>query len=163
MDNWLVNVCVYTLTAYIETKSIVETQRRFRSEFNVEKHGQIPSRNTILNWFNKFNAAGSVMSSFTSSGSSVHTPANIERVRLAVQRSPTRSALQHAAALHLSNRTICRILREDLGLHPYKIQLAQELRQQDRDSRLHFATEFSAVLQENDNALNDLLTRHIFT
>jgi hypothetical protein len=110
---------VYTLAAYFETKSVVETQRLFRREFNVEKHDRIPSRNIIMNWFNKFNATGSVMSSFTGSGHSVRTTANIEIVWSAVKRSPTPSALRHAAALRLSNRNVRRILHEGLGFRPY--------------------------------------------
>ena len=33
-------------------------------------------------------------------------------------RSPTRSARKHAAALEISDRTVRRILHEELRLHP---------------------------------------------
>ncbi|KAJ4441354.1 hypothetical protein ANN_11209 [Periplaneta americana] len=45
-------------------------------------------------------------------GRYVRTPENIQRVRLAVQRSPSRSAVRHAAALRISDRTVRRILHK---------------------------------------------------
>lgn len=155
MDNWPVNFRVFAVTTYIETKSVTITQRRFRRMFNVARHGRIPSRNAILLWVRMFNRTGSVRSVFAGRPS-VRNEENIERVRIAVQRSPTRSAVRHAAALQLSDRTFRRILHKNLRFHPYKIQMAQQLKQQDNISRLHFANEFIAILNENGNVLNNL-------
>ena len=66
-------------------------------EFNVQRQGRIPSRNTIVSWFNMFKATGNLLP-FHGSGHYVHTPENIQTVRLAVQRSSLRSAVRHAAA-----------------------------------------------------------------
>ncbi|XP_066152055.1 uncharacterized protein [Euwallacea fornicatus] len=44
----------------------------------------------------------------------VRTPENIERVRQAIQRSPFRSARKHSTALRISDRTVRRILHEEL-------------------------------------------------
>lgn len=137
MDAWPVNVRIFVVSVYIESKSVVQTQRRFRREFNVQRHGRIPSRNTIVSWFNMFNARGTLQPSFHGSGRYVRTPENIQRVRLAVQRSPSRSAVRHAAALRISDRTVRRILHKDLKFHPYKIQVAQQLKPQARASRLN--------------------------
>ena len=94
----------------------------------------------------------------------VCTPENMQRVSLAVQWSLSRSAVQHAAALRISDRTARQILHKVLKFHPCKILVAQQLKPQDRSSRLHFAIEFGAILQENGNVLNNLCqTRHIFT
>ena len=76
-------------------------------------------------------------------------------MRLAAERSPSRSAVRHAAALRISDRTGRRILHKDLKFHPYKIQIAQELKSQDRASQINCSMEFGAILQESD-VLNNL-------
>ena len=58
--------------------------------------------------FNMFNATGNLQPSFHGSGRYVRIPENIQRVRLAVQRSPSRSAVRKAAALLISDRTLNR-------------------------------------------------------
>nr|CAH7745761.1 unnamed protein product [Callosobruchus chinensis] len=63
----------------------------------------------------------------TSRPRSVRTPENVAAVREAVKRSPRRSAVKHAAALRLSDRSVGRILHADLKFHPYKMVIVQEL------------------------------------
>ncbi|KAJ4433126.1 hypothetical protein ANN_15383 [Periplaneta americana] len=57
-------------------------------------------------------APGEEVTSLTIAGRYIRTPENIQRVRLAVQRSPSRSAVRHAAALRISDRTVRRILHK---------------------------------------------------
>ncbi|EFN79652.1 hypothetical protein EAI_17038, partial [Harpegnathos saltator] len=53
---------------------------------------------------------------------------NIVAVSESVQDNPRQSIPRRAQELGLSQTSTWRILRRDLGLHPYKIQLAQELK-----------------------------------
>ena len=75
----------------------------------------------------------------TQTGSGGHQPArtpdNVERVREAFIRSPRRSARKHAAALGMSDRTVRRILRQNLNFHPYKMVVTQELSERDINAR----------------------------
>jgi len=64
------------------------------------------------------------------------TPENIEAVRRSVLQSPRRSACKHASALGISNRSVRRILHQDLHFHPYKMVVVQELTQQDWINRV---------------------------
>ena len=52
---------------------------------------------------------------------SVRTEENIERVRVALTRSPQHSAMKHASELNISDTSLRRILHKDLSFHPYKI------------------------------------------
>ena len=61
---------------------------------------------------------------------SFRTPENIERVRQAFVRSPRRSAVRNANAFRMSDRTMCRILHEDLNFHPYKMVILQAINDQ---------------------------------
>lgn len=157
MENWPVNQRVFAVTTYIETKSVITVQRRFRAQFNIPRRGRIPSRNIILRWFNKWNNHGTVCDRFVGSLRTVRTPENIERVRQAVTGSPTRSANKHADVLHLSDRTLRRILHNDLNFHPYKIQIVHQLSPQDAPNRLTFCREFVRLLNEGANVINNLI------
>ncbi|GBO00070.1 hypothetical protein AVEN_246997-1 [Araneus ventricosus] len=65
----------------------------------------------------------------------VRTPENVAAVRDAVTQSPRRSARKQASALGLSQRSLRRILHEDLKFHPYKMMLVQEMKECDWPNR----------------------------
>jgi len=60
-------------------------------------------------------------------------------VRESVWENPRRSISRCSQELGLSATSTWRILRRDLGLHPYKIQLTQELKVNDHRQRRMFA------------------------
>ena len=49
--------------------------------------------------------------------------------------SPTRSARKHATALGISDRTVRRIIHEELRFHPYKMAVVQQLTERDFNAR----------------------------
>ena len=55
-----------------------------------------------------------------------------------VEESPNVSPTRRSRALGISVTSLWRILRNDLGLHPYKIKLKQELKQLDHLKRHMF-------------------------
>jgi len=62
---------------------------------------------------------------------SARTPQNIEAVRVSVLRNPRRSVRKLAAAVRLSRECVRRILHVDLKFHVYKLQIVQELKEND--------------------------------
>ena len=56
-------------------------------------------------------------------------------IKASVQQPPQRSARKHAAALRISATSVRRILHKELQMHPYKIMLAQELNENDSETR----------------------------
>jgi hypothetical protein len=73
---------VFVFKTYIETKSVITVQRHFHTQFNVERHGNIPDCNTVLRWAEAFRATESAMKRKPLGlPASVRTP---ERVRVAV-------------------------------------------------------------------------------
>ncbi|EFN80658.1 hypothetical protein EAI_10412, partial [Harpegnathos saltator] len=76
---------------------------------------------------------------------------NIAIVSESVQENPRQSILRRAQELGLSQTSTWRILRRDLGLYPYKIQLAQELNVNDHRQRRLFADWASEHLEEDPN------------
>ena len=61
----------------------------------------------------------------------VRTPQTIAAVQESVEEDANVSVRHRAQQLHLCRSTLWTILQKDLGLHPYKIQLVQELKPND--------------------------------
>ena len=110
------------------------------------------SRNTLLLWLSKWRQDGSVKSSKPQGRPfSVPAPDNVERVRDAMLRSPHRSAQRQAIALRLDEYSFRPILHKNLHYHPHKIQVAQELSERDKVSRLQFCNEFLDLAKNNSD------------
>jgi transposase len=116
MEQWTPEHRAFVVETFFKTgDSVTLTQRRFRVRFNVGRHGKVPSRNTILLWIANFRSTGSALKKKPPGGArTVRTPENVEIVRRAVLASPHRSAAKHAIALGISDRTVRRILNEEM-------------------------------------------------
>jgi len=68
-----------------------------------------------------------------------------------------RSARRQALTLRLNEFSICWILHKDLHYQPYKIQVAQELSERDKVSRLQFCNELYDFLKNINDIVNTLL------
>ena len=89
--------------------------------FNLRGHDPVPTRNTILLWVNNFRATGSALKRKSNDRPrSARTPENVAAVKASVQQSPRRSTFKRARALKLSERSLRRILHNDLQMHLYK-------------------------------------------
>lgn len=143
-------------TFFKNSDSYVKTQRLFKSHFNLGRNDGVPSRKTIANWVSLFRNTATTQKKTGGSNKTVRTPANIERVREAVTRSPRRSARKQSLALQLSNTTLRRILHQDLHFHPYKIQVVHELKQTDFNKRVAFCTNMLRLKNRLPN-FSDLL------
>ena len=112
-------------------RSIVATQRAFRARFIIPPRSSIPGRNSILSWIIAFHESGSIVKRRLGAVRTARTPENVERVIQSFLQSPRRSARKHAAALRLSDRTVRRILHNELQFHPYKLTVVHELTDRD--------------------------------
>lgn len=150
MDVWSAEHRAFIVETFLKNgESVVKTQRAFRLRFNVGRHGAVPTRNTILRWIQNFRLSSSASKKKPPGHvRSVRTPENIDRVRVAVTRSPHRSARRHAIALGLSNRSVRRILHLDLKFHAYKVMIVQQLNERDYVQRRAFAERMMEMLTD---------------
>jgi len=154
MELWGVRTCV-CCELFIRTRSITETQRGFRRERNRQ---EAPSPNAIRRWIRQWREEGSVKcKKQPGRPSSVRTADNIARVLASDSLSPKRSACNHAPAIRVSDKSVRRILRSDLSLHPFKLQVVHALSNRDREMRLQFCRQFVGILTENPDLPNKLL------
>ena len=102
---------------YENNRSVIATQRAFRTRFALRRNASVPDRKTILLWISNLRATGSTLKRKSPGRPrTVRTPENVEAVRAASQPSPRRSARKLAMALGISIRSLRRILHADLTL-----------------------------------------------
>ena len=157
MERWSAQQRAFVLETFFKNnESVIVTQRAFRRHFSVHRNDSVPSRNTILLWVANFREMASALKKIPPGKQrTVRTPENVERVRHAIRRSPRRSALKHASALQISDRSVRRILHLELDFHPYKLVVVQTLSAQDKRIRMHCCHGLVNIV--NDQVLNNLL------
>jgi hypothetical protein len=94
---------IKTVLFFTETGSVVITQRRVHAHFQTR---WAPSFKTIRKLYNQFNNDGSVLERKRRWSSSVRSPENIDDVRVALQRSPSKSTKKAAAQLGISRQSV---------------------------------------------------------
>jgi hypothetical protein len=112
--------------------SVTLTQRIFRWHFNIHRNDSVTSGNVLLLWVrNCRETASATKRKAPGREPSLRTPQNIERVRQDFVRNLRRSAGRNAIALRTSDRTLRRMLHEDLNFHPYKMVMVKAIKDQD--------------------------------
>ena len=128
MARWSVQQRIFCMELFVSSKSIVSVQREFRRKFgDGRQRGAAPSRKIIGQWLRQWRETGSVQVKARTRRNNVRSSENIQRVRIALERSPRRSVRRHSQLLNLSDRSVQRILHNDLHFHPYKLKIVQEL------------------------------------
>ncbi|XP_014479836.1 PREDICTED: uncharacterized protein LOC106747072 [Dinoponera quadriceps] len=89
---------------YLNCESYVGAQRAFRRHFNLLSRAPVPDRKTIKNWIENLETTGQTTKKRGGTARTIRTPENVEAVRVAIARSPRRSARRHSIALFLPTR-----------------------------------------------------------
>ena len=107
---------------YFENQSSIRaTYRRLRDFYGAHNR---PSEQTIRRTVDRFRTTYSLHDAITPTRRrNVRTEENIAAVNESVEEDPNVSIRRRSQELGLCPSTTWKILRKDLGLHPYKIQL----------------------------------------
>lgn len=133
-------------------------RRTFRALREIHGPNNRPTEATIRRIVSKFEATGSVENLPTPRRRrSARSLENIAAVRENVQETPKLSILRRSQELGLSPSSVWRILHLDLKLHPYKIQLTQELKPNDHLMRRRFANWALENLEANPNFAQNII------
>ncbi|KAH0999071.1 hypothetical protein HUJ05_003320 [Dendroctonus ponderosae] len=123
----------------------------------VGRHNQ-PTEQTISNTVEKFEETGSVTDIVRPlHHRNIRSAENIAVVAQSVEEHPNSSIPRRAQHLGLSYGSLWRILQLGLKLHPYKVQLTQELKPQDNRQRRTYA---NWVIEQQ--AVDDNFSNRIF-
>ncbi|RVE40724.1 hypothetical protein evm_014625 [Chilo suppressalis] len=139
---------------YENSRSYVVVRRLFCSEYGVRQIREAPSANLIKIWIKRFEETGSTFKPHAKGRPRTsRTEDNIESVKQSVREYHTMSTRKRSSVLNISRRSLQRILNLDLKLHPYKLQLTQELKDSDFIARLTFANEMLNRFSNFENIL----------
>ena len=133
---------------FIETKSDVQTQRRYGTKYGKNP----PSRSSIRRWHKKFMETGSVLDAVRTGRPRISVE-NIESVRQAFSRSPMKSIRTAARQLELPPTTVHKVLHKKLRLYAYKVQMLQRLQPNDKPKRKEFADNMLHRISEDEEFL----------
>ena len=141
----------FCIETYISHKSYHFTRRQFLKKFGFD-HRQLekaPSKTLISKWVRKFQSGQLERRRGSGAQLSARTEDNIRNAESSVLESPKRSIRHRGQALGISRSSLHRILKEDLRLHPYRLQLCQKLTIYDQKKRVKMAkwlTQHPAVM-----------------
>ena len=135
-------------------QSPTEVQRRFHATYGPHYE---PTRRTIYAIHAKFMETGSVNDQPRSGRPrSGRSEENQEVVETTFVQDQTKYIRRASLELNISRATIHRLLRKDIGMHPYKLQIVQSLEPQDYDSRLEMCETLIHRYEEDPNILEQM-------
>ena len=129
MDQWIKQQHVLaTKMSYKNGNSLTAAQRKFQCLCKLRCDGAVPSKHMIKCWIDNFEETEPALKKSTERPSA-RTPQNIDIVNNSILRRPHCSICMQAAAVEMSQESVCQILDLDLKFHPYKLQVVQQLRE----------------------------------
>ena len=163
MGQFSVQQRAFCVGHYMSSSSPSMTIRKFRSRYG--KNVSTPSRQSILTWVEKFRHLGSLENqnvksrkrpSHSGRPRTARTQLNFNRVQESVEECHETSARRRSLQLGLSLSSTLRILKSDLNLTPYHIQVKQKLRDVDKTQRVTMCQWFMERHEGNEDFLDDV-------
>ena len=150
---WSIERKAFCLTLCLETKSLKTVQARYRRRFNFNN---FPHKFQITRWVKKFKDTGTLIKSTKKGQKSTsdrklraRSLENVDAVRDSVGRNPKKSLRRRSKKLGLSRLSVHRILKNDLQLYPYRLQIKQTLTQNNMAKRVEMCQWFKSKIEEN--------------
>ena len=138
MDKYTIEQGVQIIKIYYQNNESVRKIFRALREFYGRKNR--PAESTIRRLVNKFESSGTVTDMIVLvRRRNARSEGNIAAVNESVHENSNLSVPRRSQELGISQTSTWRTLRKDLILHPYKIQLTQELKPNDHSFRRRFA------------------------
>ena len=141
---------------YLETKSVVLTQRKFKRNFSART---APTRKTILRITEKFIAHGTLKNQYKGTCGpklTIYTTKTIKKLDDIVHQTPKISVRRLAQRPHVSRTTTHRLLKNTLCLTPYKISVHHSLTEVDCEERIAFCQWLKQKCDLFDDFLNNI-------
>ncbi|PNF33357.1 hypothetical protein B7P43_G05685, partial [Cryptotermes secundus] len=116
---------------------------------------EAPHENNIRRWYRQSVDSGCLCKG-KSSGRPRVPHADVKRVRETYQRNPRESLRRGSRELQMPTTMLWRVLRKRVMMKPYKLQLLQALKPQEKVARTHFAEDIKEKM-EDDGFLEHLV------
>ena len=157
---WTGEENIFCITTYLETKSFRTVQAKFRRKFNYNNY---PQKSQIYHLVHKFQATGlvnnlnkKVENPRSGRKLTARCPDYVDVVRDSVGRYQKKSLWRRFQELSLSHVSLQRILKKDLKLYLYRIQIKHELTSADMKRRSVMCWLFENNIEEDPDFLDDI-------
>jgi hypothetical protein len=151
----------FCVLEYHTSRSVVTVQRAFRAKYAKDP----PTDKTIRAWYKQFTETGCLCKQ-KSSGPPLSAEDDVERVRAIFLHSPKKSTGTAAKELSMSIPTMWRVLRKRFVFKPYRVQVVQQLSDEDHSRRLNFCLQLQDLMSSDYHFLetvqfSDKATFHV--
>ena len=121
-----------------EMQSPTAVRRRYRTHYAIKNGRDLPTRKILQLWYSKFLETDQ-MSSNTKRGRKPVDNEVVERLKEIFRDDPGTSINLASQQVPISVGSVHKIVRKQLKLYPYKIQVMQALKPEDYEKRQQFA------------------------
>ena len=161
--SWTIEQRTFCVERHNHHGSIKTLHAEFREKFDCNK---TPHHSVILRWLKNFKLYGSVRNQNAKSNYKLthsgrpkkRTAEAVELVQNSVGQSPKRSVRKRAQSLGLGSTTCWRILKHDLHLKSYRIQMHQVLSTSDKEARMQMSLKIIEKSARSPNFVQCLWT-----
>lgn len=129
---------------FAKSESLIVVQRAFRTKFGIEP----PTRKGIRRWFKQFQQTESLLKG-KSAGRPRVSDDDVGRIEESFVCSPGKSTNRASRELGIPQTTVWKVLRRRLLYKPYRLQLVQALKPNDKDKRLEFCGYVLQMMQDD--------------
>lgn len=157
MDKYSTQDHIKLVAFYYECgRNITLTLRKWSSEY---KNRPKPNPDTVRKLIARFEQTGSVLANNENRGSPVRvkTPDNLQAIENLVQKDKNLSIRQLALRLGISVGSTWSIMREDLGIYPYKTQIRHEIPPSAIEKRYNFAAEMLELIDNKTLKIKNII------
>jgi arsenate reductase-like glutaredoxin family protein len=140
---WEKSFCVLE---YHTSKCVVTVQRAFRAKYAKDP----PTDKTIRAWYKQFTET-ECLCKHKSSRRPLTAEGDVEWDRAIFLHSPKKSTGTAATELSISKTTVWRVLRKRLVFKPYRIQMVQQLSDEDHRRRLDLRLQLQDLMSSDDH------------
>jgi len=138
----------FCMLEYRMSKSVVTVHCAFHAKYVKDP----PTDKTICAWYKQFTETGCLCKR-KSSGCPLTAEDDVEWVRASFLHSPKKSTGTAAKGLSMSKTTVWRVLHKRLVFKPYRIQMVQQLSDEDHRRRLDFCLQLQDFMISDDHFL----------
>ena len=134
-----------------DTGSPTIVRRKFHKKYG--KNSTPPSRRVILIWYKNFKETGH-MQSDAKRGRKPVCDSTVNAVNELFSNNPNTSVRQAAQSVPVRKSSVHRIVKNNLKLYPYKIQIVQAIKPGDYEKREQFARTLLTNVEQDPAYLN---------
>ena len=134
----------FCVLEFAKTESWTVVLHAFRRKFGKEP----PERKSIVRWHGKF-ITDRCWCPAKRTGRPSTSEDVIEQVQTAFQQSPHKSIRRASRELQCPTTTVWHVLRRRLHMTPYKLQLAQQLKDTDKPARRDFCIAMQQKMEDD--------------